>query len=72
MASRKEKGMAYFDIKEIKYKIKHNGGTMQTRYGGSFGFKRPTSQFEAQKIATDWIMKKYPGCTILDLQITYK
>lgn len=38
----------------------------------SLGFKRPTSEFEAQKMCTEFIMKKYPKCTILDMKIEYK
>ena len=41
--------MAYYDIKEIKYKIKRGGGTMCSSYCGSVSSKRPQSQFEAQQ-----------------------
>ena len=64
--------MAFYDIKEIRYTIKQGGGTTRSSYRGSFGFKRPQSQFEAQQIATEWLKKKYPNCEIIDLQITYK
>ena len=33
--------MAYYDIKEIKYKIKRGGGTMCSSYCGSVSSKRP-------------------------------
>lgn len=64
--------MAYYDIKEIKYNIRMSGvgSTMQSSYRGSIGFKRPESQYEAQKMATEWLKKKYPNCEIIDLQVT--
>lgn len=65
--------MAYYDIKEIKYKIKmQGGGTMSSSYSGSIGFKKPESQFEAQQMASDWLKKKYPNCEIIDLQVTLR
>lgn len=64
--------MAYYDIKEIKYKIKRGGGTMCSSYFGSVSSKRPQSQFEAQQQATEWLKKQYPNCEIIDLQITFR
>lgn len=64
--------MAYYDIKEIKYKIKRGGGTMCSSYCGSVSSKRPQSQFEAQQQATEWLKKQYPNCEIIDLQIAFR
>lgn len=64
--------MAYYDIKEIKYKIKRGGGIMCSSYRGSVSSKRPQSQFEAQQQATEWLKKQYPNCEIIDLQITFR
>lgn len=64
--------MAYYDVKEIKFKLRRGGSTTQSSYSGSLGFKRPQSEFEAQKMAQEWIAKKYPGWDIVDLKITYK
>lgn len=64
--------MAYFDVKEIKFKIKKGGSTMTSSYRGSFGFKRPTSEYEAKKMAEEWILKKYPGYEIVDLKIEFR
>ena len=64
--------MQYYDVKELTVKIK-NAGTMTTSFSNpSLGFKRPISEFEAQKMCTEFIMKKYPKCTILDMKIEYK
>ena len=62
----------YYDFKEIKFKIRRGGGIMASSYSGSIGFKRPTSQFEANKMAEEWLKQKYPGCEILDLQVILK
>lgn len=63
--------MAY-DIKEIKYKIKEGGTTMSSSYSGSIGFKRPGSQFEAEKLALEWLKKKYPKGEVIDLKVTLR
>lgn len=63
--------MAYFDVKEIVFKLKKGGSTMTSSYRGSFGFKRPQSEFEAQKMAMEYLAKKYPGYEVVDLKITY-
>ena len=41
--------MTYFDVKEIVFKLKKGGSIMTSSYRGSFGFKRPQSEFELQK-----------------------
>ena len=41
--------MAYYDVKEIKFKLRRGGSTTQSSYSGSLGFKRPQSEFEAKK-----------------------
>ncbi len=65
--------MAYFDIKEFKFKIQmKGGGTLQSSYAGSVGFHRPTSEYEAKRQAEEFIQKRYPGCKILDLKITLR
>lgn len=64
--------MASFDFKEIKFKIKKGGFTMNSSYKGSLGFKRPTSEYEAKKMAEEWIAKKYPGYEIVDLKIEFR
>lgn len=65
--------MAYYDIKEIKFAIKSSSGSvMHSSYRGSVGFKRPESQFEAQKMATEWLKKQYPNYEIVDLEVTLK
>ena len=62
--------MAYFDFKKIEFTIKNNGGgTMRSSYCGSLGFKRPESEYEAKKIAEEWILKRYPNSTIIDLKV---
>lgn len=64
--------MAYYDIKEIKYTIKQGGATTRSSYCGSIGFKRPSSQFEANKMAEEWLKKKYPNCEIINLEVILK
>ena len=61
--------MPYYDIKKITYKIRKGGSTMQSSYSGSLGFKRPQSEYEAKKMAEEWIHKKYPGYEIVDLKV---
>ena len=61
--------MAYYDIKRITYIIKRGGGTMKSSYCGSVGFKRPQSEYEAKKMAEEWLAKKYPGCVIIELKV---
>ena len=63
--------MAYYDIKRIYFKLHRGGATTTSSYGGSFGFKRPQSEYEAKKMAEEWILKQYPGATILDLRIEF-
>lgn len=64
--------MAYYDVKKLTAKIK-TGGTMNVSFSNpSIGFRRPQSEFEAHKMCEDFIMKKYPKCTILDMKIEYK
>ena len=64
--------MQYYDVKKLTVRIKQGGGTMNTNFSNpSLGFKRPQSEFEAQKMCTEFIMKKYPNCTILDMKIEY-
>lgn len=63
--------MEKYDIKEIKYKIK-DGGTFSSSYSGSISPKSPQSEYEAKKIAEEWLRKKYPKGTIIDLQIIFK
>lgn len=62
----------YYDIKEIKFKLKQGGATMSSSYCGSVGFKRPQSQFEAQQMALEWLKRKYPNHEVVDLQITFR
>ena len=64
--------MANYDVKKITFKIKKGGGTMTSNYSGSLGFKRPQSEYEAKKMAEEWILKKYPGYEILDLNIEFR
>ncbi len=64
--------MAYYDIKEIKFKLKQGGSTMQSSYSGSFETKRPQSEFEAQQQAMRWLAKKYPKWDVVDLKISFK
>ena len=64
--------MPLYDIKKITYKIKKGGSTMQSSYSGSVGFKRPSSEYEARKMAEEWIKKKYPGYDIVDLKVEIK
>jgi hypothetical protein len=64
--------MKYFDVKEIVFKLKKGGSTTASSYSGGFGFKRPQSEFEAQKMAIEFLAKKYPGYEVIDLKITYK
>lgn len=61
--------MPLYDIKKITYKIRKGGSTMQSSYCGSIGFKRPSSEYEAKKMAEEWILKKYPGYEIIDLKV---
>ncbi len=64
--------MHYYDVKKLTVKIK-TGGTSTVNFSNpSLGFKRPQSEFEAQKMCTDFIMKKYPKCTIIDMKIEYR
>ena len=42
---------------------------MRSSYCGSIGFKRPSSQFEANKMAEEWLKKKYPNCEIVNLEV---
>ena len=62
----------YYDIKEIKYTISKSGGRMNGTYNGSVGFKRPSSQYEAEQMAASWLTNKYPGWEIINLQVTLK
>jgi hypothetical protein len=62
----------YYDIKEIKYKIKKRGGTFTSSYCGSVSFKRPSTEFEAKQQAEAWLKKKYPDGEIIDLKITFR
>ncbi len=64
--------MAFYDIKEIKFKLKQGGTTTQGNYSGSFESKRPQSEYEAQQQAIRWLEKKYPRWDIVDLKISYK
>lgn len=61
-----------YAIKEIKFKLKKSGSTMLSSYAGSVGSKTPQSQFEAEKMAIEWIKRKYPGWEVADLKITFK
>ncbi len=62
----------FYDIKEIKYVLKGKGSTLRSSYQGSIGFKRPQSQFEAEKMALEWLKKKYPNYEVEDLTVTIK
>lgn len=62
--------MPTYHVKQIKYKIRKGGGTMISSSGVSFA-RTPRSEYEAQKMAEDWIMKKHPGCTILELEVIF-
>ena len=63
--------MQYYDVKKLRVKIKDAGTTVVNFSHPSLGFKRPQSEFEAQKMCTEFIMKKYHKCTILDMKIEY-
>lgn len=64
--------MPLYDIKKITYKIKKGGSTMRSSHAGSIGFKRPSSEYEAKKMAEEWIKKKYPGYEIVELDVELK
>jgi hypothetical protein len=64
--------MANYYVKKIEFKLKRGGSTMTSSYGGSLGFKTPQSEFEAQKMAQEWIHKHYKDYEIVDLKIQYK
>ena len=64
-----------YAIKEIKFKLKRPGSSiasMSSTYSGSVGFKTPQSEFEAQKMALEWLKRKYPGWEVADLIIVYR
>ncbi len=64
--------MAYYDIKEIKFKLKQGGTTKQSSYAGSLDLKRPQSEFEAQQQAMRWLARNYPKWEVVDLKISFK
>ena len=64
-----EKIMPFYSIKEIHYTIVNGGGRTTSSYYGSIGFKNPSSQFEADKMAEEWLKKKYPNGKIIDLKV---
>ena len=61
--------MPFYDIKKITFKIKKGGSVMKSSYCGSIGFKRPQNQYEAQRMAEEWLHKKYPGYEIIELEV---
>ncbi|MBE7088596.1 MAG: hypothetical protein E7370_03635 [Clostridiales bacterium] len=64
--------MPYYDIKKVEFTIKQGSGTLKSSCGSIGGFKRPSSQFEANKMAEEWLKKRYPNCTIIDLKVTLR
>lgn len=64
--------MANYDVKKIEFKLKKGGATMTSAYCGSLGFNRPKSEYEAKKMAEEWLSKRYPGYEIVDLKIDFK
>ena len=63
----------YYDIKKVTWKIKYGGVTTTGSYNGNVGgFTRPQSEYEAQKIAETWLLKKFPGAEIIDLKVEIK
>lgn len=61
-----------YAIKEIKFKLKRAGSSMSSTYSGSVGSKTPQSEFEAQKMALEWLKRQYPGWEVADLIIVYR
>ena len=64
----------FYDFKEIKYTVRQEGGGLvKGTFTGNIGFRRPQSQAEAEKMATEWLQnKKHPNCEVIELEVTLR
>ena len=64
--------MSYYDVKEIKFKLKRGSSTTSSSFRGSLSSRRPKTEYEAKKQAEEYLTKRYPGWEIVDLKIEFK